>query len=92
MIARLSWLGHEVVVHDPFADPALAMAEYRLDLDPDALNGRYDVVFAAVPHRPYRDLNAAAVGALAAPGALLADLHGIWRDRSLPADLDRWVP
>jgi UDP-N-acetyl-D-galactosamine dehydrogenase len=92
VIRRLSWLGHEVVLHDPFADPAAAKKEYGLDLDPEALNRRYDVVLAAVPHQPYRDLDAARVAALAAPNALIADLHGIWRDRALPADLDRWVP
>ncbi|MEA3015152.1 MAG: UDP-N-acetyl-D-glucosamine/UDP-N-acetyl-D-galactosamine dehydrogenase [Sphingomonadales bacterium] len=92
VIRRLTWLGHEVVLHDPFADPAAARKEYGLALDPDALNRRYDVVLAAVPHKPYLGLEADAIAALATPDALIADLHGIWRDRDLPAGLDRWVP
>jgi len=92
VIRRLAWLGHDVTVHDPFADPAAARREYQLALDAEALTRRYDVVLAAVPHRPYLDLGAKEVAALAAPDALVADLHGIWRDRDLPAGLDRWVP
>jgi UDP-N-acetyl-D-galactosamine dehydrogenase len=92
VIRRLTWLGHQVTVHDPFADPAAALHEYDLALDGDALTARYDVVLAAVPHRPYRELAAAEIAALASEGALIADLHGIWRGHDLPTTLSRWVP
>ena len=92
VIERLTWLGHAVTVHDPLADPVAARREYGLELDADALNGRYDVVLAAVPHQSYRGMAMADVAALAGEGALMADLHGIWRDRDLPEGLDRWVP
>ena len=92
VIRRLSWLGHEVTVHDPIANAAAAREEHGLALDDRALEGRYDVVLAAVPHRAYLEMSAAAVAALAADGALMADLHGIWRDSDLPAALERWVP
>lgn len=92
VIRRLTWLGHDVTVHDPFADPAAAREDYGLALDAKALHGRYDVVLAAVPHRPYRELGASEIVALAAPDALLADLHGIWRDKEIPKELSRWMP
>jgi len=92
VIRRLGWLGHQVVVHDPLADPADARHEYGLELDADALSGRYDAVFLAVPHSAYRALSDAQLSALAGDNALLADLPGLWRDRALPAFSGRWVP
>jgi UDP-N-acetyl-D-galactosamine dehydrogenase len=90
VIRRLQWLGHDVVIHDPLADGDEAMHEYGLPLPLDALEQSYDVVFAAVPHHAYREMGADKIAALAAPGALIADLKGIWRDR-VPAELDNWT-
>ncbi|HTU12687.1 MAG TPA: nucleotide sugar dehydrogenase [Allosphingosinicella sp.] len=90
VIRRLTWLGHQVTVHDPLVDPATASHEYGLTLDPEALTRRYDVVVAAVPHLLYRDMKAAEVAALAQEGGLLADLHALWRGADFPANMDRW--
>jgi UDP-N-acetyl-D-galactosamine dehydrogenase len=87
---RLRWLGHDVTLHDPLADPAAARHEYGQDLDPAALERRYDVVLPAVPHRSYRAMAADAVAALAEGDGLVADLHGIWRDLEFADNLDRW--
>jgi UDP-N-acetyl-D-galactosamine dehydrogenase len=91
VIRRLTWLGHEVVVHDPLVDPETARHEYGLSLDPDALGRRYDVVVAAVPHRPYRDLKPAEAAGLVSDGGLLADLHDLWRGADFPVTMDRWA-
>jgi len=91
VVRRLTWLGHRVTIHDPFADPAVADHEYGLRPDPAALDRSYDVVVAAVPHASYRAMDAGAVAALGKPGALIADLHGIWRASEFPAGLDRWT-
>jgi UDP-N-acetyl-D-galactosamine dehydrogenase len=90
VISRLRWLGHQITVHDPLADAGEAEHEYGLKLDGAALDRRYDVVLAAVPHRQYRDMPAAEVEALANEGALIADLHGIWRQAPFAHGLDRW--
>jgi UDP-N-acetyl-D-galactosamine dehydrogenase len=90
VVRRLTWLGHRVTLHDPLADGSEAEHEYGLSLDRDALQRRYDVVLAAVPHRSYRAMGASSIAALANEGALIADLKGIWRDAPLPPDLDRW--
>lgn len=93
VIRRLTWLGHQVTVHDPLVDPATARHEYGLELDADALDRRYDVVVVAVPHRLYRDLQPAGAAALVAESGLLADLHDLWRGRSadFPVTMNRWA-
>ena len=91
VIRRLQWLGHETIVHDPLADSTEAFAEYGLELNPDALSGRYDVVLAAVPHQLYRDMDPTLIATLLTPDGLLADLKGIWRNQSIPCDAERWT-
>ena len=89
VVRRLQWLGHSVAVADPMADPEEVAREYDLKLT--ALNGeRYDLVIGAVPHRAYRDLPDERIAALVERGGTLADLKGMWRDRTLPPELDRW--
>ncbi|HEV7660412.1 MAG TPA: nucleotide sugar dehydrogenase [Allosphingosinicella sp.] len=90
VVRRLAWLGHDITIHDPLVDPATAAREYGLSLDAGALDRRYDVIVAAVPHRQYRALSAAEVAGLGTEGALLADLHGLWRDGDFPVTMDRW--
>ena len=90
VIRRLTWLGHQVTVHDPLVDPGTARHEYGLALDPDALGRQYDVVVAAVPHRLYREMKPAEAAALAREGGLVADLHDLWRGGDFPANMDRW--
>ncbi|MGI4730524.1 MAG: nucleotide sugar dehydrogenase [Janthinobacterium lividum] len=85
LIGALGRLGHDVTVHDPLADPAEAAHEYGLTLDPAALDGCYDLVVLAVPHRSYLDLGRARIEAMVAPGGLLADLkNGIAPAQNAP--------
>jgi len=90
VIRRLRWLGHEVIIHDPLADGAEALHEYGLALDPSALERRYDVVFAAVPHASYKAMQGGDVAKLVADDGLVADLKGIWRG-CLPAAIESWT-
>jgi UDP-N-acetyl-D-galactosamine dehydrogenase len=92
VVRRLQWLGHKVTIHDPLADAEAALHEYGLAPDPDALERRYDVVVAAVPHRDYRAMQPEAVAALARPGGLIADLHGLWPEGAFAGSgIDRWT-
>ena len=90
VIRRLRWLGHEVVIHDPLANGEEALHEYGLRLDPAALERRYDVVLAAVPHAAYKAMGGEEVAKLLAENGLVADLKGIWRGR-LPAGIESWT-
>jgi len=89
VVRRLQWLGHKVDVADPLADPEEVQREYGLSLT--EVNGeRYDLVVGAVPHAGYRELPDERLSAMVAPGGTLADLKGMWRDRSLAPGIDRW--
>jgi UDP-N-acetyl-D-galactosamine dehydrogenase len=90
VVKRLRWLGHEVTIHDGLTSPQSARDEYGIDLEPAALESRYDVVLGAVPHQQYRMMQAAEVEALATEGALIADIHGMWRHLALSGNLERW--
>lgn len=90
VIARLEALGHSVSVHDPLADRDAAMREYGIALAFDLPDARHDLVFCAVAHAQYRAMPHDQLAALVAPGGLVADLKGIWRDHDLGA-IDRWT-
>ena len=89
VVERLKWLGHEVAVHDPLADPAEVETEYGLAVS-DSITERYDLVIGAVAHDEYRELSDEQLADRVAPGGTLADLRGMWRDRNLDQGIDRW--
>jgi UDP-N-acetyl-D-galactosamine dehydrogenase len=91
VVRCLQELGHDVTVHDPKADRAMARAEYGVELDDCALERRYDIVFAAVAHTEYRQMGADQVRRLAADGGCVADLKGIWRGLDLGPGVGRWT-
>ena len=91
VIRRLEALGHAVTIHDPLADDKEADHEYGLRVDATALDRRYDLVLAAVPHSCYRDFSGNEIEALVSDGGLVADLKGIWRDHTLGGSIDRWT-
>ena len=90
VIRRLEALGHAITVHDPLADAAEARHEYDIALESDALGGPYDLVLVAVPHEAYGAMSDAELGALIAPGGILADLKNLYAGRSL-AGIRRWT-
>jgi len=85
-----SW-GHEVAVHDPLADRAEAKHEYGVELI-DSLDGLegFDGVVAAVPHRDYAAFDTARIASLTRPGAVIADIKGVWRHLRMPPERVRW--
>ena len=89
LIQRLKELGHRVEVADPLADPEEVEREHGLTVT--RTNGTsYDLVVGAVAHDDYRNLGVADLATLVAPGGTLADLKGMWRDRELKSEVDRW--
>lgn len=93
LIEALRRRGHVVAVHDAEADAAEALRLYGLALLPAlGAGGPYDCLVGAVPHEPYRRLDAAALAALVKPAGLVADIKGMWRNISLPPAVRRWEP
>ena len=61
----------------------------RLELiEPDGK--AYDLVIGAVAHAQYRKFPAERLNAMVKRGGTLADIKGVWRDRSLADGIDRW--
>ena len=89
IVRRLAWLGHEVTVADPLADPQAVARDYELAVtrEPD---GRFDCLIGAVRHREYEDMSAEAVAERVADGGMVADLKGMWRKLDLPEHIRRW--
>jgi UDP-N-acetyl-D-galactosamine dehydrogenase len=87
LIRRLEWLGHNVEVQDPLAEPAEVERELGLNVS-ESITERYDLVIGAVAHDQYRSMTADELAALIAPGGTLADLKGMWR--GLDPAVDRW--
>jgi UDP-N-acetyl-D-galactosamine dehydrogenase len=90
LVRRLQWLGHRVEVADPVASPDEIERVHGLTVtEPDGQ--AYDLVVGAVAHREYRALADERLTSMIAPGGTLADLKGMWRERSLDPALDRWT-
>ena len=91
VIAGLRGHGLEVDAHDPRADPAAAaeLCGLRLMSSLDGAGG-YDAVVCAVAHDEYRGFTTETFARLGAPGALIADVKGIWRHTELPEGMRRW--
>lgn len=90
VIAALQAKGHDVKVHDAFADPDEAMRAYGIPLLARFDESDYDCVVGAVPHRPYVGFTAETFATLVRPGGLVADIKGMWRSLDLPDGLRRW--
>jgi UDP-N-acetyl-D-galactosamine dehydrogenase len=69
-------------VVDPFAVAEEVHEEYHLELKP-APEGKYDAIIVAVPHKPYRELQAADLEALAnGENSVLVDVKGLYRHQT----------
>ncbi len=90
LINQLRHRGHQVQVHDAFADADEARLAYGLSLVPRFDDGGYDCVVGAVSHRPYVEFTAATFTSLLRPGGLVADVKGMWRHLALPDGLRLW--
>src|SRR5262245_21704449 len=89
IVRRLAWLGHEVTVSDPLADPDEVSREYELHLDREP-QGQFDCLIGAVRHKEYEAMSADSVANRVSDGGVVADLKGMWRKLELPAGLRRW--
>ncbi len=84
--------GHDVDVHDAYADRDEARDLYDITLLADLQSvAGYDALVGAVPHDVYQQMGPADLARLLAPDGLVADIKGMWRDLALPEGLRRWT-
>lgn len=75
IVRELEDYGMRVDVHDPWAEPAEAQAEYGVQLLDAPVAGSYDAIVIAVGHHQYREMGAPGIRTFGKPGAhVLYDL------------------
>lgn len=91
IVAGLREAGHEVMVHDPLANPEEALEHYGIHMATtlDGI-GVADAVVGAVGHSVYTDFTPSTFERLLEPQGLVADVKAIWRHLELPAGIRRW--
>lgn len=83
VVSELQDYGVQVDVHDPWAVPEEARAEYGLDFVQSPAQGAYDGVTLAVAHDAYRDKGAAALRAYGREAHVFCDVKSVFgRDAS----------
>jgi UDP-N-acetyl-D-galactosamine dehydrogenase len=80
VITELKEFGVSVDVVDPHASPAEIRKEYAFDLAPE-IKGPYHGIVVAVNHREYSGLDEVYFKSITHPGAVFADLKGIFRGK-----------
>lgn len=78
VVAELRDYGVTVDVHDPWADPSEALAEYGFDLVPQPEPGAYDGIILAVAHEAFREDGAAALHAFGRETHVFCDLKSVF--------------
>jgi UDP-N-acetyl-D-galactosamine dehydrogenase len=79
IVRELKSYGVIVDVHDPWADPAEAKAEYALELAVDPEKSFYDAVVVAVAHRQFRDMGIEGIRAFGKPESVVYDAKYLLR-------------
>ncbi|WP_421780361.1 nucleotide sugar dehydrogenase [Kiloniella litopenaei] len=91
IIDDLKELGHHIDVHDSMADPLEAKEFFDIDLLPSLeTDTPYDCVIGAVPHSGYKELTNTNIQQIIKPDGLIADMKGMWRDRSFDNGYGYW--
>ena len=78
LVAELREYGVDVDVHDPWADPADARQQYKIELITTPEDGAYDCVVLAVSHDNYRDVGAAELRRYGRSNNLFCDLKSVF--------------
>ena len=78
VVRALSDYGMAVDVHDPWADPDDALAEYDLKLVAQPAAGAYEAVVVAVSHQTFRELGPETIRAFGKPGSVMFDVKAMF--------------
>ena len=80
VVSELKEFGVMVDVVDPFASPEEIREEYDFELS-ESIEGPYHGIVVAVNHQEYTQLDESYFQSITHPGAVFADLKGIFRDK-----------
>ena len=80
VIAELKEFGVGVDVVDPYASPQEISEEYDFELS-ESIEGPYHGIVVAVNHKEYAQMDESYFQSIAHPGAVFADLKGIFRGK-----------
>ncbi|MEN8201225.1 MAG: nucleotide sugar dehydrogenase [Bacteroidota bacterium] len=80
VISELKEFGVMVEVVDPYASPEEIREEYNFELSP-SIEGPYHSIIVAVNHQQYIQMDEAYFESITHPGAVFADLKGIFRGK-----------
>ncbi|MEN8226686.1 MAG: nucleotide sugar dehydrogenase [Bacteroidota bacterium] len=80
VITELKEFGVGVDVIDPYASPEEIREEYDFDLS-ESVEGPYHGIIVAVNHKEYTQLDEAYFQSISHPGAVFADLKGIFKGK-----------
>jgi UDP-N-acetyl-D-galactosamine dehydrogenase len=91
IIRTLKGLGHEIITHDPLADPEEAREHYNIKME-TSLDGiaPVDAIVGAVSHSVYANFTPSNFEKLLKPQGLVADVKAMWRNLQLPNSVQRW--
>jgi UDP-N-acetyl-D-galactosamine dehydrogenase len=73
-----------VVVHDPWADPAIAQHEYGIELHSNIPEGKYDAIILAVAHDKFIDLD---ITKITNGNRVVYDVKGVLNERVIDGKL-----
>jgi UDP-N-acetyl-D-glucosamine/UDP-N-acetyl-D-galactosamine dehydrogenase len=85
MVRELKSYSLNVEVDDPYADTDQLKEEYGFGLSA-AIGNDYEAVIITVPHNEYKKLDDIYFTGITSPGALIADLKGIYRNKITSRD------
>jgi UDP-N-acetyl-D-galactosamine dehydrogenase len=80
VVSELKEFGVMVDVVDPYASPEEIREEYDFELS-ESIEGPYHGIVVAVNHQEYTQLDESYFQSITHPGAVFADLKGIFRDK-----------
>jgi UDP-N-acetyl-D-galactosamine dehydrogenase len=80
VVSELKEFGVMVDVVDPYASPEEIREEYDFELS-ESIEGPYHGIIVAVNHQEYTQLDESYFQSITHPGAVFADLKGIFRDK-----------
>ena len=90
MLDELHAFGVAALVHDPLASSAEAAVSYGIELVGIERMTHLDALVLAVPHMAYRRMGEAEIGAMLAPGGIVADIKSVLERSRLPPGHVYW--